>query len=257
MTAEEQYLFDLNGYLVVENMLGEAELEAINRVVDEKISELEDPAFQRHRFLRLLDWGRPMIKLIDHPEAVPYLSAIIGSRFRLDHDYLDVLRKGLSPIGATLHGGGAPHDPSMFYHFQDGRMYNGLTVVAYNLKDVNPGDGGFGCVPGSHKANYALPENWLDLAETRADCVRAVDGKAGSAVIFTEALTHGALPWTSDAERRTVFYKYNHPAISWVNRYYDSAIVETLTEAQKKILAPPQHPMLVDAYVKRNDQDAR
>ena len=32
-------------------------------------------------------------------------------------------------------------------------MYNGLTVVMYALKDVNPGDGGFICVPGSHKTN--------------------------------------------------------------------------------------------------------
>jgi len=32
---------------------------------------------------------------------------------------------------------------------RDGRMANGLTVVAYNLKDVNPGDGGFACVPGT------------------------------------------------------------------------------------------------------------
>ena len=28
------------------------------------------------------------------------------------------------------------------------RMYNGLLVAMYALKDVNPGDGGFICVPG-------------------------------------------------------------------------------------------------------------
>ena len=27
-------------------------------------------------------------------------------------------------------------------------MYNGLLVAMYALKDVNPGDGGFICVPG-------------------------------------------------------------------------------------------------------------
>ncbi len=39
-------------------------------------------------------------------------------------------------------------------------MRNGFTVVADNLRDVNEGDGGFGCVPGSHKSNFPLPDEW-------------------------------------------------------------------------------------------------
>ncbi|HZP81290.1 MAG TPA: hypothetical protein VFB21_06615 [Chthonomonadaceae bacterium] len=47
-------------------------------------------------------------------------------------------------------------------------MRNGLTVVAYNLKDVNPGDGGFGCVPGSHKSNLPFPSEWRELEPPNA-----------------------------------------------------------------------------------------
>ena len=32
-------------------------------------------------------------------------------------------------------------------------MYNGLIVVAFALAPVEEGDGGFICVPGSHRAN--------------------------------------------------------------------------------------------------------
>jgi hypothetical protein len=194
-----------------------------------------------------------MIDLIDHAPIMPYLEATIGSRFRLDHTYLDIIHKGLSPIGAWLHGGGTPHNPSMFYEVRGGRIYNGLTVVAYNLKDVNPGEGGFGCLPGSHKANFHVPEEWVNMSENQSEAVRRVVGPAGTAIIFTEALTHGPLPWTSDEERRTVFFKYNHPSMAWSHRYVEGPTLENLTDKQRQILAPPQESTLVEGYVEEHD----
>ena len=64
---------------------------------------------------------------------------------------------------------------------------------------------GFGCVPGSHKSNYCFSGGWRDMAENIELYVRRVTGLAGTAVIFTEALTHGALPWTGQVERRKIF----------------------------------------------------
>ena len=112
------------------------------------------------------------------------------------------------PLASTLHGGRVPFDPAQYFEFADGRFYNGLSVVGINLMDVNPGDGGFGCVPGSHKSNLPFPADWKNLDDTQP-IVERVTGPAGTAIFFTEALTHGALPWTSAAERRTIFYKYS------------------------------------------------
>jgi len=39
--------------------------------------------------------------------------------------------------------------------------------------------------------------------------VQQIPMKAGSCCIFTEALTHGTLPWRSAAERRCLIYRYN------------------------------------------------
>lgn len=75
-----------------------------------------------------------------------------------------------------------------------------IAWLAYNLRDVHPGDGGFGCVPGSHKANVPFPDEWRDLAEFQP-FMRAVTGPAGTAIIFTEALTHDAMPWSGAGER--------------------------------------------------------
>ena len=60
-------------------------------------------------------------------------------------------------------------------------------VVAYNLRDVGPGDGGFAVVPGSHKASYPFPPEWIELdVPGGRRFVNAVTGPAGTAVLFTE-----------------------------------------------------------------------
>jgi ectoine hydroxylase-related dioxygenase (phytanoyl-CoA dioxygenase family) len=251
MTDPEKYLFDLQGHLLLENVLDAEELAALNALLDAKMAQGMEPGQNTKRFGGLLHWGEPYRALIDHPNVAPYLEALLGPKFRLDHDYHDVIRGGLGPIGATLHGGGTPFDPSQYYRYQDGGMHNGLTVVAFFLADVNPGDGGFACVPGSHKANFRLPRDWRDLErfadpaddspEARAmrRIVRDAPGPAGSAVIFTEALTHGTLPWRGAGERRTVFLKYSPHPLSWSARYYTPDDYDGLTERQRRILEPP------------------
>lgn len=238
MNEQERYLFDLQGFLVVPDALTPEQVEELNATMDEHIAAETEPEMRTHRFGRLLSWGSACRNLIDNPRIVPYLEELLGSKFRLDHDYADVIRAGKGPIGTTLHGGATPFDPAQYYHFRDGRMYNGLTVVAYNLKDVHPGDGGFACVPGSHKSNYRFPNEWRDL-ENLHPCVHRAAGPAGTAIIFTEALTHGTLPWHGQDERRTVFLKYSPHPVSWSARYYDAAEYEGLSERQRAILEPP------------------
>lgn len=149
-----------------------------------------------------------------------------------------IIRQGLGPIGCNLHGGGTPYDPCQYYLFNNGRIYNGLTAVAYELNDVHPGEGGFGCIPGSHKSNLPLPEEWLNL-ELPPACVQAVTLKAGSAIIFTEALTHGTLPWQGTFERRTLFYKYSPYPSAWYRDSYNAHDYPDLSASQQQILRKP------------------
>lgn len=237
MNEQERYLFDLQGFLVVEDALTPDEVAALNALLEERVARQADPEMRTQRFGGLLTWGERGRALVDNPRLAPYLTELLGPNYRLDHDYADVIRGGLGPIGATLHGGATPFDPSQYFQFRDGRMHNGLTVVAYNLKDVRPGDGGFGCVPGSHKSNYRYPDEWRDLQHP-PPFVQAVTGPAGSAVIFTEALTHGTLPWRGADERRTLFLKFCPRPLAWSRRGY-SADTPDLTKSQRRVLASP------------------
>jgi len=238
ITEQEKYLFDLQGYLVVPNALSAEQIAVLNALVDAKLSAEVAPDAPNHRFGRILNWGKPTLDVLDNPRILPKLETILGDGLRLDHEYCDVIRSRRGPIGFNLHGGGTPFDPSQFYHCENGRIRCGLTVVAYNLHDVGVGDGGFGCVPGSHKSNFRLPSEWANL-EDENELVARVTGAAGTAIIFTEALTHGTLPWNESHDRRTLFYKYSPQPLSWSWGYYNADDYPEATPRQRELLKMP------------------
>ena len=241
MDQYEKYIYDLQGYITVPNALDADQLRRLNEEVDRHIQAECPPDMTTHRFFDTIDWGGPLLELIDNPRVRPYLDTTIGEdAYRLDHVYLDVIRSGKGPIGTKLHGGGVPTRSLQYYRFEEGRMWNGLSVVAYNLHDVGPMDGGFGAIPGSHKSNYPLPDEWKEMDELQP-IVRRVTGPAGTAIVFTEALAHGTLPWTGDHERRTLFFKFSPHASSWYARYYDADDYPDLNERQRTILEAPNN----------------
>ena len=238
MNELERYLFDLQGFIVIENALTTEQIKALNKLLDQQITKVDEPGKLNFRFDGLLPIGETFRTLIDNSRITPYLIALLGSEFRLDHDYVHIIRQGKGPIGTHLHGGATPYDPCQYYTYRNGRMYNGLCAVAYNLTDVNLGEGGFGCIPGSHKSNLPFPDQWRDLEHPHT-CVQTLTGKAGTATLFTEALTHGTLPWKGQQERRTLFYKYSPHPSAWSRYYYNPDDYPELTEAQRRILRTP------------------
>jgi ectoine hydroxylase-related dioxygenase (phytanoyl-CoA dioxygenase family) len=117
-------------------------------------------------------------------------------------------------------------------------MYNGLTVVAWNLTDTGPGAGGFCCIPGSHKSNFPCPPE-IRAAHAQAPCVVVPEVRAGSVVLFTEALTHGTAPWTAAHPRRSLLFKYSPAQQSWSKRHLQPPDGVELTPRQKLLFEPP------------------
>ena len=125
MNQQDTYLFDLQGYITVPNALNSEQMRELNAIWDEHIARDCTPETPNKRWGGLLDWGKQYRDLIDQPTVTPVLEDILGPKYRLDHEYADLIRAGKSPIGSILHGGGTPFDPSQYYQVKDGRMYNG------------------------------------------------------------------------------------------------------------------------------------
>jgi ectoine hydroxylase-related dioxygenase (phytanoyl-CoA dioxygenase family) len=251
MNDTEKYLFDVNGYLVVPDAIPPELVAQLNGQIDERMAASEARDAQQNAFSHCLTWRGAMLELIDNPRMETYLNNLLGPPpysgpdrgpyYRLDHTYATVLMPRAEGAGAyILHGGNTPFDPGQFYRVSEGCIYNGLVVVAYNLTDVGEGDGGLGVVPGSHKANFRLPGDFTDLRRPNP-LARAVCARAGSAVIFTEALSHGTLPWRGNHQRRTVFFKFNAYCSAFSGSYLDELTRDwpELSERQRSILEAP------------------
>ena len=237
LTTEQKFLFDLEGYIVLPGVLSEAECDALSDLADEVWPRrAEEDAFRRTAAISL--WGKPFLDLMDHPKVLPVLVELIGSRLRIDHDYCIFMEKGASAM--QIHGGPRRIETDHWYYYADGIMRNGLTVATYSLTDCKEGDGGFVCVPGSHKTNFMqhLPEAVRDHQEL-PHYVRNPPLSRGDVLIFTEALMHGTRPWRGEEERRALLYKYSPPHSSWSIRPYDPDDYPEATEQQRRLMAPP------------------
>jgi hypothetical protein len=237
MTEEEAFSFDLEGYLILKQVLTREQVGLLSAIaLQECQAEVDRPTYRR--VFGPTRWGAAYRALIDHPRVIPYLDQLLGPKFRLDHDYCLLMTKG--GRAPDLHGGATSGNPDHWYAYRDGAIRCGLTVVTFFLTDARAGDGGFCCIPGSHKSNFvaALPRDVRTYERLPHYVVQPVV-EAGDALIFTEALIHGALPWAADHMRLVILYKYSPGHSAWMAGYYDLNDYPHLTERQKRILAPP------------------
>ena len=241
MTLEEKFRFDLQGFLVVKNVLSADEVDALNALADAVWPDNGDDDGGHRRTSRVSMWGRETQALFDHPNALSYMIELLGPTFRADHDYCIFMKKGEKR--GRLHGGptlqaGVPGDH--WYKYRDGVMRNGLTVFTYNLTPARKGDGGFACIPGSHKSNFIadIPADVRSF-ERAAHYVHQPEVEAGDMVIFTEALVHGTMPWEGARERRALLYKFSPGHSAWSQNYYNPDAYSDLTDQQRRILQPP------------------
>ena len=221
MTPQEAYLFDLNGYLILRQVLPPDLVRDLNREIDglESLSDDEVAALGSPRGYyreeeddgREMDYSCPLLKrggvfekLIDWPATVPLAEAMIGDPARLDALHLLVRRSGRSTV---FH-----HGHSELLSYSEFAVTNGefrcvSVKIGYALTDVSVENGAFAVIPGSHKSSYFNPYH-LEEPDENHPLVQTCPCEAGDAVIFSEDLTHGAVRNRSGRARRTIFVSY-------------------------------------------------
>ncbi len=244
----QTYLYDLKGYLVVEDVLTPEEVARLKEAVDGTDLTNLPPS---HRFGSaggsaptgpgFLAWGEPFVALMDHPLVMSVMRAQLGDCFRLDRIFGMHMRKGL-PNG-RLHSDYGASQP--FSRAERGRYFlppghealHGFGVAAWNLTDTGPEHGGLRVIPGSHNSHYKLPKA---IRQDEYDDVVAIpEAPAGSVTFFSEALTHGTAAWHADHHRYTLLYKYCASQLSWSRTRVTAPEGAALTERQRLLLEEP------------------
>jgi hypothetical protein len=230
----DRYTFDLRGFLLFEDVLDRRTVEHLRAVIDQQKLPPADETIERQRFGHngdLFAWDRGFSELIDHPLALAVLMDLIGPAVRLDHAYGLTMRPGTSGLG--LHGPAEPFDASQYYVHRMGVMRNGLLTFTWSLTDSGPGEGGFGCIPGSHRASEPLPAGAESL-------VVEVPLPAGSLLVFTEALMHRTLPWRGSGRRWALLYKYSPGSTAWgATPAAPPDVVASMSPRQQRFFQPP------------------
>ena len=117
----------------------------------------------------------------------------------------------------------------------NGEFYSTLVKVVYPLTDQEIADGCFSAIPGSHKSNFPNPYG----IEPEGIPVREpVPCRAGDAIIFTEATTHGSEPKRTTRPRRTLYFAYSP---CWITDWtggpeISAAALARVTERQRALL---------------------
>ncbi|HHZ91144.1 TPA: hypothetical protein EYN65_11620 [Candidatus Poribacteria bacterium] len=255
---KEFYFWDLNGYLVVPSVIDEEWLAQANEAVDKFQDRIEvgselsggsesQAGTGRPLLPGLLDlpapYSTPFRSMIAHPDVVRRLNWMGGSGYRTGGATVFCAVQGTS--GHSLHDGNEPMSPSRGYFFKNGRSYCETITIAWQLRDVEPGLGGFACVPGSHKTQYPMPSGIRTCDETMGLVVQP-EMKAGDVLFFMDGgCTHGALAWKNPIPRRGVLIKYQSKNSNWGGGVIDPQerwgdIVEDMTEEQFAVMRGPE-----------------
>ena len=214
-TQELEYLFDLNGYVVIPDYFSANTIIGLREALIglEALEYLPEPLFhgkprtQNMAYISNIAEASPeFTAIIKDPCITEVVNEVMGGYYRFNHSY--AIAHGLG-AHTTMHMGGSPVHPKATYQVTGNRIFSSLIKAVIPLDNHAVEDGCFCVVPGSHKSNFDFG-NTFNLKHPREhpNCL-PLPARPGDLIIFTEALQHGGLENISGRTRRTIFYCYS------------------------------------------------
>ena len=271
---DERYLFDLNGYLLIRNVLTKEEVAQANRAIDNHESQMKSRTDKELRNATpntslfgsgpprkdlggVLEWGevesRVFKSILAHPKLVPRFHGILGKGYRMDHLPF-IISSDKGGEGFQLHGGtvdcySGEYNSHLAYTCHHGQIRSALLGCSVVLVDHDAGKGGFCVVPGSHKSNFKMPNGMID-GDKYQEYIIQPETKAGDVILFSEGTVHGAMPWRADYQRRICLYRFAPATHAYGRSYFHNddmgnknrwpeKMYENLTDAERAVLEPP------------------
>jgi hypothetical protein len=258
---ERDYLFDLQGYRVID-ALTPPQMKQINDWIDAQprvptgtwLGDVEVHSYQGHdgvNYQNIIEGGPVFEELIDNPVWIEEVRRYIDNGFQgltINEAFINVRGQG-GFIG--IHSGG--HVPAFVQSVRHitGKWMVGQINILMALNDIGPGDGATVVIPGSHKAyeihpvlaggGHAAYRDEVPASEAMG--AMEVHLKAGQAIMFTDAITHGSCPRVNPGERRIMVYRYSPGSLMTRFNYIPSdALLARLTPGRRKIIqsVPPR-----------------
>jgi ectoine hydroxylase-related dioxygenase (phytanoyl-CoA dioxygenase family) len=253
----QDYLFDLNGYLIIENAVEPELLGELNSAFDnfpplepmqwwgnaQRRDYTAATGFELHN---AVEAGAPFERLIDHPNWITLVRRYCGEQSSyVEGLFIDEAIASIRRSGGhhPVHSGGYQGALRGAYHYANGVFRCGQCNIILALFDVGEGDGPTMVVPGSHKSNFPHPAARDYMCGDRMDTLPgAVPAhlKKGDALLFVDGLMHGGSSRTNEGgERRVTIYRYGPLWGSTRFGYeYSPELLARLTPERRRLLQP-------------------
>ena len=239
VTDDQRFAFDVQGYLHLRGAFTPDEvaeytawMAAAERIDLQALND-DAPDGMRHQLnrpvSRVIDADSRFGRFLDHPTVEPFLCEFLGLDYRhIDND-LYYTYPGYP--GGGWHRGVKAHPMG---HVVEGRFICPMVKVFYCMTDVGPGQGEFVVVPGSHRAQFAIPvKGRVDLPAQHV----FNDVAAGDVILFNEGLLHNGRPNRTDHVRKTIIVNFGRgDAGVWPGYAPRSRTLAAVTSRQREIL---------------------
>ncbi len=256
-TPLDDFMFDLNGYIILPNTVEPDLLDALNDAFD-NFPPLQQGEWwgnaQRRDYTgetglelhNCVEAGEPFERLIDHPSWVNYARHYAGEEDSyVEGLFVDECIASIRRSGGhhPVHSGGYRGALRGRYAYEHGVFRCGQVNVILALTEIGPGDGPTMVIPGSHKSNFPHPHAGNYAKGERMDHLEGavpVYLHKGDAVMFVDGMMHGGSSRTSpEGERRVTIYRYGPLWASTRFGYeYSQPLLDRLTPERRKILQP-------------------
>jgi ectoine hydroxylase-related dioxygenase (phytanoyl-CoA dioxygenase family) len=236
MTEDEKRQLDTDGYLVLENLMGDALIEQVRRRVDELFEQEGDQAgseFKQEpgsrRLANLVDKGELFEEIIQTPRVLECMKHVLGPRFKLS---------SLNVRSADPENGSAQPLHADSGALADDRGYWVCNSV-WMLDDFTLENGATRLVPGSHRWGVTPQEVVSDLYAPHPREM-LLTGRAGTVVVMNAHMWHGGTTNRTAAHRRAmhVYYtRWDKPQQQYQKRLLRPEVQSRLSPELRRLLA--------------------
>ena len=267
VSEREKYFFDLQGFLLLKGALSAAEVADINAGIDRLLpmqpGEWKGFVHGHHygdedglNLQQIYEGGAAFEKLIDHPAWLEKVKHFVGGADTFDYHhgplFIDECFANIRGPGEAigLHSGGHQGTKRTQFRYFNGGFHCGQINVLMALTDIAGGDGATMVIPGSHKAHFPHPDSEkhrMRGAEASVDDVEGaveVHMRAGDALLFVDALSHGSAKRVNRGSRRIIVFRYGPSWGSSRHGYRASAALLDRLTAPRRQIVRPQAPLL-------------
>lgn len=271
VTAMEEYLFDLNGFVVLRDAIPSDWIDEANAIVDSRPDGMTfgdwwgnvhvhsfNEANNGVNLQQIYEAGEPFERLIDNPSWIEKVKHFVGGEGTFDYKhgplFIDENFFSIRGPGEAIgmHSGAHDRVKRGQYRWHNGRFHCGQINILMAFTDIGPGDGATMVVPASHKANYQHPE--FDKHKMTAGQRRSLEGvtgaievhlEKGDALLFVDALSHGSAARKNPGERRICVYRYG-PSWGYFRFGYrpSDELMNRLTPERAQIVNPHHNALL-------------